>query len=229
MTSPADQIAIVDYGLGNLSSVKRALHFVGADAVITDSPNDLVQAKGIILPGVGAFGSGMEGLRKRNLILPMQEAVAMGKPLLGICLGMQLIMSSSEEFGFHEGLNFIEGRVTRFENPHKEEKFYKIPQVGWNKIGPPDGKKEFWSEDLLKGLQGGDYMYFVHSFVVVPKNLEYALASSQYGHNIFCSAIQSRNVFGTQFHPEKSGPKGLQILRNFVALTEKGNYGFKID
>lgn len=213
-----NKIAIVDYGLGNLKSVERALHFIGTEAVITDNPNDLIQAKGLILPGVGAYGSGMEELRRRDLLSPLQESVAMGKPLLGICLGMQLIMSSSEEFGFHQGLNFISGRVIRFEVPRPAETFYKIPQVGWNAIQPPQG--DSWSDGLLKGLRGGDYMYFVHSFVVVPDDFGYASAQTQYRHNVFCSAIQKKNVLGTQFHPEKSGPKGLQLLNNFVAMTE---------
>lgn len=195
-------IALIDYGLGNLFSVERALQAVKADYQITSKPSDLAKADKLVLPGVGAFGDGMKGLSKRNLVEAIKEEVEKGKLILGICLGMQIMMQLGNEFGKHQGLGLIPGEVNQIKTKEK------LPQIGWNTI-----EKKLDSK-ILKGIASGSYFYFVHSFVVRPK-IKVA-AVTNYGGDEFCSVIEYNNVYGAQFHPEKSDIKGIKIYDNFV-------------
>lgn len=227
---PADtgpEVAIIDYGLGNLYSVKHACTHVGLRARITSIPEEILQADAAILPGVGAFGDAMATLRRLDLVGVIRDFVAAGRPLLGICLGMQLLMSESEEFGPHKGLGIIQGAVARFANPRSGERRLKVPQIGWNGVywGPPTRGDAAgpWSDTLLQGLDDGEPMYFVHSYVVQPADPGTHLSRSSYGDFEFCSSVQYRSVTACQFHPERSGPQGLRIYRNLADRVRGGS------
>lgn len=199
-------IAIIDYGMGNLHSVSKAVERLGYEAVITADPQAIAAADGAILPGVGAFGDAMQNLRETKLDEVAKAYAASGKPMLGICLGMQLLFSQSEEYGTNEGLNLLPGKVVRFAGD------YKIPHMGWNKLS-------FLQEQspLISGLTEG-HVYFVHSFHAKPELASDLLATTDYYQQV--TAIVGRgNVYGMQFHPEKSGELGMQLLGNFLALT----------
>ena len=219
-------IAIVDYGLGNLYSVKNVCEHVGLQAFITSSRDELFSADAVVLPGVGAFGDAMENLRRLDLVGPLQEIASSVTPLIGICLGMQLLMSESYEFGKHRGLGIFEGPVVRFEHSigtygppqDRATRPLKVPQIGWNRISR---KEVSWEGSLLSGLPDGVFMYYVHSFYVLPQNAEAIRAVSRYGDIEFCSSLTHRNVHAFQFHPERSGPNGLHIYRNLAALLRE--------
>ncbi len=213
----APTVAIIDYGLGNLFSVKHACEHVGLQAVITAVPDDIRAAKAVILPGVGAFGDAMAALRERALVDTLHAVEAGGTPLIGICLGMQLLMSESYEFGHHAGLNFIEGSVVRFEAPRLGDRILKVPQIGWNRICKvPGGTADPWADSILHGIADGEYMYFVHSFYVKPADPAVVLSTTRYGHIDFCSSVQQRNITAWQFHPERSGEGGLHLYRQLA-------------
>jgi glutamine amidotransferase len=222
------EVAIVDYGMGNLYSVRQACAHVGLRARITANPGDIRGADAVILPGVGAFGDAMATLNRLDLAGAIREFVSSGRPLVGICLGFQLLMTESEEFGRHKGLGIIEGTVTRFADPRLGGQRLKVPQIGWNSIyrlpreaGDPDP----WDGTLLGGLVDGESMYFVHSYVVKPENTSTCLSMSTYGDVEFCSSVLSRNVTACQFHPERSGPKGLLAYRNLAVRIHAGGIG----
>jgi imidazole glycerol-phosphate synthase subunit HisH len=197
-------IAIIDYGAGNLHSVKKAIEFVGGKAFITNDAEKIINANKVILPGVGAFKEGMDRLKAKNLISILLEFAATEKPIIGICLGMQLLFDESEEQGVHYGLGLVNGRVLPFDDPK-----LKIPQIGWNSL-------EVQTESpLFYGIKSGDYVYFNHTYFCSPENNKATLSSTNYGIN-FSSAINQNNVYGVQFHPEKSQKIGLKILKNFV-------------
>jgi len=199
-------IVIVDYGVGNLRSVQKALERVGAMAVVSDSAAVLDAAQGVILPGVGAFGDGMDNLVARRLVEPVLHQVERGKPLLGICLGMQLLFEESEEMGRHQGLGLLPGRVVRFPDGD-----LKVPHIGWNQLSGTRG-------DLLAGIEDGAYAYFVHSFYALPANGSDVLATTEYGLE-FASVVGRGKIWGAQFHPEKSQEVGLRLLENFSRLV----------
>lgn len=200
-------IAIVDYGMGNLHSVSKAVERLGYEALISSDEGEILAADGVILPGVGAFGNAMEHLRQSSLDATVQKVAAGKQPLLGICLGMQLLFSSSEEHGAHEGLGILPGTVVRFTGGD-----YKVPHMGWNKL---QYREE--NSPLFAGLVEG-YVYFVHSYHVLPEVKTDVLATTDYGNDV--TAIVGRDsVFGMQFHPEKSGELGMNLLRNFLKLT----------
>ncbi|KOR87661.1 imidazole glycerol phosphate synthase subunit HisH [Paenibacillus solani] len=202
-------IAIVDYGMGNLHSVSKAVERLGYKPLVTGEREEILAADGIILPGVGAFGDAMEQLRETSLDAVMKEAAESGKPLLGICLGMQLLFSRSEEHGKNEGLNILPGSVVRFPGGD-----YKVPHMGWNSL---QFKKR--EHPLFAGLEEG-HVYFVHSYHVLPEVQADLLAVTDYGQPV--TAIVGRgSVYGMQFHPEKSGKLGMSLLRNFLALTAR--------
>lgn len=220
------RVAIVDYSLGNLFSVLHACRKVGLDAFISSDKKEILAADAVVLPGVGAFGDAMDCLRQRDLVRPLQDLAHSGKPLIGICLGQQLLMTESFEFGRHRGLNIFEGQVVRFENPRGPQGPLKVPQVGWNRIyRPPHLKQQTsgdcWYDSPLEGLRDGEYMYFVHSFYAQPSDPSVVLAVTRYGHIEFCSSLRRGNVMAFQFHPERSGTAGIQIYRNLARLILK--------
>ncbi len=219
---PSDQkvrAAVVDYGLGNLFSVGQACQCVGMEVVITSRREDILGADVVILPGVGAFGDAMATLRRLDLVEVLRDIADSDKPLVGICLGIQLLMSESCEFGNHEGLGIIKGQVVRFENPREGERTLKVPQVQWNRlfhVSNENGKDDPWKCTPLAGLAEGQFMYFVHSFFVRPADPTVVLSVSSYGHVEFCSSIRWRNVFACQFHPERSGVAGLKVYHGLL-------------
>jgi glutamine amidotransferase len=199
-------IAIVDYGMGNLRSVQKAFEKVGAEARIVKDPRELAGAIGIVLPGVGAFGQAMDNLNASGWVQPLRDACANGLPLFGICLGMQLLFDSSEEMGQHAGLGILSGDVRRFRGD------LKVPQMGWNQIHIQH------PSPLLKNVPDGSYAFFVHSYYCVPRDNSVVLATTAYGIE-FASVVGHGNVFGAQFHPEKSQTVGLSMLENFAVMT----------
>ena len=209
-------IAIVDYGVGNLRSVQKALERVGATAIVTSDPADLDAARGIVLPGVGAFGDGMEHLRARGLVDPVLRQVGGGKPLLGICLGMQLLYEESEEMGHHQGLGLLPGRVVRF--PEGE---LKVPHIGWNQLHKTGDNP---ARRLLVGVAAGAYAYFVHSYYVQPDDPADVVATTEYGL-AFASVVGRDRIFGAQFHPEKSQEVGLRLLQNYAGIVDGTEVG----
>lgn len=201
-------IAIIDYGMGNLHSVSKAVERLGRQAVVTSSPEEILAADGAILPGVGAFGDAMSNLRETGLDAVTKRYAASGKPLLGICLGMQLLFDESEEHGKHEGLGLLPGRVVRFRGD------YKVPHMGWNEL-------TFERESpLFEGLAPG-HVYFVHSYHALPERREDLLATTDY-HQPVTAIVGRGSLYGMQFHPEKSGDLGMALLRNFVGLVPSG-------
>lgn len=206
------QIAIVDYGVGNLFSLRSSLRSLGYEAVVTGRAADLAAAPRILLPGVGAFGDAMDKLRGTGLDQAVLAEAARGKPLLGICLGMQLLFEKSFEFGEHTGLGLVPGQVVSLEAGLRAAGFaYKVPHIGWNPL-----HLEQPGSPLLKNTREGDYFYYVHSFYATGCG-ESLIASSEYGVPV-AGAVQNGNVFGTQFHPEKSGRAGLAMLRAFAEI-----------
>ena len=221
------KVAIVDYGLGNLFSIRLACERAGLEAVVTSLKKEILGSDAVILPGVGAFGDAMATLRRMDLVSVLRDAVASDKPFMGICLGLQLLMSESYEFGFHKGLGIIEGQVIRFENLTEAGRILKVPQVQWNRIYQRNwgSKGTSWTGSLLDGLNNGEFMYFIHSFFVHPDDSSVVLSVSTYGHVDFCSSLCRRNIFAFQFHPERSSQAGFQIYRNlarFVYLKQAG-------
>ena len=198
-------ISLIDYGIGNLRSVQKALEHVGARVTLTDDPKIILSAEKVVLPGVGAFGDGMNGLRARNLVEVVKEVAARGTPLLGICVGMQVMFESSDEMGEHDGLGILTGDVTRFKMTD-----LKIPQTGWNQIEPC---KE---SILFHNLPQGSFAYFNHSYYCVAQE-EDTLATTDYG-GAYSSIVGKGRVYGIQCHPEKSQSVGLTLLRNFVEI-----------
>lgn len=198
-------IGIIDYGMGNLHSVTKAVERLGRDCFLSESPAELAKADRLILPGVGAFPDGMEELNKRNLADFIKQWIDDGKPLLGICLGMQLLFDESDENGSTMGLGILPGKVVKFPGGD-----YKVPHMGWNEL-------EFKQPDhpILQGLDGG-YVYFVHSYFVKPDRAEILIASTEYGGEQVTAVAGRKNVWGTQFHPEKSSTVGMTMLKNFI-------------
>jgi glutamine amidotransferase len=215
---PRPTVAVVDYGLGNLFSVRHACAHAGLDAFITGRPADVFAAHAVLLPGVGAFGDAMDGLRRRDLVAPLRARARSGKLLIGVCLGQQLLMTVSHEFGRHEGLGLIEGDVVRFAESACPGRPLKVPQVGWNRIRRPPHQVDPWADTPLAGLRDGEPMYFVHSFYTRPADSGVVLARTHYGPTEFCSALRQGNTFAFQFHPERSGPEGMRIYHNIAAL-----------
>jgi glutamine amidotransferase len=215
------RVVIVDFGLGNLYSVKHACAHVGVSATITSSPADVLRADAIILPGVGAYGDAIATLDRLGLVTAIREFAASGRSVVGICLGMQLLMSGSEEFGQRDGLGIIPGRVTRFQNPRLGDRQLKVPQIGWNGIRRPDAggsETDPWTGTFLDAVPDGAPMYFVHSYVVHPADTRVVLSTTRYGDTEFCSSLRQGNIMACQFHPERSGPEGLKIYRNLARI-----------
>lgn len=201
------KITVLDYGMGNLRSVSKALEAEGASVIVSDRARDILKADKLVFPGVGAFRDAMSELKARRLIDPMMEFIEGGKPFLGLCLGLQLLFDRSEEAASCRGLGIVKGKVLRFKS-----KKLKIPHMGWNQLS---GIKK--SCPLFKGIPDGSYVYFVHSYYALPEDKSSVSAYTDYGVK-FAAAIWSDNVYATQFHPEKSQALGLKIMRNFVKI-----------
>jgi len=204
-------IAIIDYGMGNLRSVQKGFERVGFQAEVTREASKIASARGVVLPGVGAFHACMENLSRFGLIEPIREIVREKKPFLGICLGFQLLFSESEEFGKQKGLDLFSGKVVGF---HLNNGL-KVPHMGWNCV---EKKKD---SPFTEGISSGDYVYFVHSFYVVPEDSSIIATTTEYGR-AFVSSIATNHLFACQFHPEKSQELGLRILSNFGRFVENG-------
>ncbi|MDO8573463.1 MAG: imidazole glycerol phosphate synthase subunit HisH [Candidatus Daviesbacteria bacterium] len=204
------KIAIIDYQLSNLFSVKHAFDYLNVESAISSDKSVILNADAAILPGVGAFGDAMNNLKKLGLIEVVNSLITSGKPFMGVCLGMQLLFSESEEFGAHEGLNIIKGKVVKFAKP---DKLIKVPQIGWNQIQKTEAG---WKNSPLKNIKNRDFMYFVHSYYVVPDNSNAVLSETIYEDIKYCSSLLSDNIFATQFHPEKSGQEGIKIYRDWL-------------
>lgn len=203
-------IVIIDYGLGNLGSVKNALDKLGVDSMVSKSVKDIEKATGLVLPGVGSATEGMKNLRKSGLNKVILKQIKLKKPILGICLGMQLLFFLSEE-GNTECLNVIEGKVKKFNNK------LKVPQIGWNQVKQKPSK-------LFLSIKDKSYFYFVHSYYCQASEEKIIRGSTDYGIN-FTSVIEDKNIFGVQFHPEKSGENGLKLLKNFADIVYANNTG----
>ncbi len=202
-------IVIVDYGMGNLRSVQKGFERVGCRAKVTRDADEITAAQGVVLPGVGAFNACMRNLRAYGLIEPIQETVRRQKPFLGICLGFQLLFSESEEFGPQKGLDLFPGKVVAFHPANG----LKVPHMGWNTINKNR------ATPFLEGISDGDYVYFVHSYYVMPEDPSLIATTTNYGSS-FASSIATNNLFACQFHPEKSQGIGLRILSNFARFVE---------
>ena len=207
-------VGIVDYQMGTLRSVAKGIEKVGGRVIVSSDPEELSLASHLILPGVGAFGDAMRELNQRDLIPWIKDWIASDRPFLGICLGMQLLFDNSEEGGLQPGMSVLPGRVVRFDNdsfPGNEHR--KIPHMGWNRV-----QSRIANDPMLSSISHDPYVYFVHSYYVVPDDPRVTWLSCDYGQE-FCAAVRVGNMLATQFHPEKSQTEGLQILKNFLTLT----------
>ena len=209
------KIIIVDYGYGNLFSLAKALSYVGACPVISSDPGEVRNARGLIMPGVGAFGDGMAELEKRGLKTPLLEATSSDKPLLGICLGMQFLFDKSYEFGEHNGLGILKGEVKEIEISKKP--FCKIPHIGWSPLLLPKNENR-WKNEILNGIEPGSEAYFVHSFAPYPDDSSDVVSNTCYCESIIPAVVAKGATVGVQFHLEKSGEVGILILKNFLSL-----------
>jgi imidazole glycerol-phosphate synthase subunit HisH len=209
------EVVLLDYGLGNLFSVRKALEHCGATVTLSEDPEVVLRAGRLVLPGVGAFRDGMAGLRVRHLIEPVLSVARSGKPVLGICLGMQMLMAYSEEFGRHEGLGVVPGGVLAIAPTAADGTPHRIPHIGWNSLEIPYAGRS-WSGTILEDTPIGSAVYLVHSFTAWPEDERFRLADCTYGGRRICAAVQSGNIYGCQFHPEKSAQVGLSILRRFL-------------
>ena len=207
------KVTIIDYGIGNLKSVQNAFEHLGANVIVAKTPSHILNATLLVLPGVGAFSDGMKGLISRNLVHPIQDYATSNRPLLGICLGMQLLFQSSEEFGEHSGLGIIPGLVKKLPNTATDGTSVKVHHVSWSSLQTVN---KDWKNTPLSDLNIHDEMYFVHSFTAWPSNDNNRLADTLYFGNRISAMVQKEDVYGCQFHPERSGEKGLNILNNFL-------------
>lgn len=210
------KVVIIDYGHGNLYSINQACVHVGYSPIISSRAEDILSADSLILPGVGAFKVAMEELKGQALIEPIKEFVQKGNHLMGVCLGMQLLFDESEEFGNHLGLGFVKGKIKRFPKTINDLKV-RIPHIGWNKLFL-DNYSENWDNSPLKDVTDHDFMYFIHSYYGQPADESNILSMTNYQELNFCSSVRKDNIFGFQFHPEKSSEKGLSIYKNFLKL-----------
>jgi glutamine amidotransferase len=212
------KIIIIDYQSGNLFSISQALTNVGLNVKISSEADDIATADAIVLPGVGAFGAAMFNLEKMGLVEPIKEFVNSGKPFLGICLGLQLLFNSSDEFDSSRGLDIMKGNVKRFKNSDEAGKIIKVPQIAWNTIHKTENSS--WEGTPLYDIGEEKDMYFVHSFYVIPDDKKVILTQTNYGGLNYASSILNKNIFACQFHPEKSAAQGLKIYKNWAVLNK---------
>jgi glutamine amidotransferase len=209
------KVAIIDYGCGNILNLVRAVKYLGYKVEVTNEKKKIISSSNVIFPGVGSFGNAVKKLKKYDLKNIITEYVSLNKPFLGICLGMQLLLSQSEEFGIHKGLNIIEGKNVKISNKNNSK--IKIPHVGWNDIYPTKNKKS-WNNKILANIPIGTNFYFVHSFIALTKNEQVTNAVCNYYETSIPAVVSIENIFGCQFHPEKSGENGLNVLKNFLNI-----------
>lgn len=207
-------VIIIDYQLGNLYSVKQACDTIGINAKISCEEDDILNADALILPGVGAFNEAMSNLKKLNLDLAIIQKVKSGVPIFGICLGLQLLFTESEEFGAGMGLDLISGVIKRFPEQYQNRKI-RVPQIAWNTIY---NQEQDWKKTALREIKNNDFMYFIHSYYVEPKDKNNILTLTNYDGIEFCSSVNYQNIFATQFHPEKSSDKGISIYKNWALI-----------
>ena len=207
-------VVVIDYGVGNLLSVQRGFEHHNIPVIVSSIQQDILDASHVVLPGVGAFGKAMAALRERGLVDVIKEINQRRKPLLGICLGMQLLFEESHEFGYHEGLGLIPGVVTPLPVQSKDGSVLKSPHIGWGELKPIAPKKD-WSGTLLDTINVNDAAYFVHSYMAVPTDGNHVIAQTDFGGNDVTAVVSRENIFACQFHPEKSGNVGLNILKRF--------------
>lgn len=210
-------VTVIDYGVSNLMSVRNSLEHCGARVNVSSDPDVILASQRVILPGVGAFADGMAELRGRNLEHVVREVAARGHALLGICLGMQMLMEASDEFGETTGLGLIPGRVVAIPQHTVDGRTQKVPHIGWNELVPPVGHAG-WDGTVLDTVHTGDAVYFVHSFMAMPSNNAHRIADCVYGGNRVAAVVGRTNVMGCQFHLEKSGEVGLNVLKKFLSL-----------
>jgi len=223
-----NQIAIIDYGMGNLFSVKRACEQVDLYPLVTADATEIMRSDAMILPGVGAFGDAMSNLKRLGMIAPIKEFIESGRPFIGICLGMQLLMSESEEFGSNKGLDIIKGTVVKFPTRGNDQRTIKVPQVGWNRIYRAHHAAEsVWQNSHLQDIKNNEYMYFVHSFYTVPEDPKVILSLTKYEDTEYSSSISFNNIFACQFHPEKSATAGMKIYANIASLIKQGKGSYE--
>ena len=214
------KITVIDYGLSNLLSVQHAFAHFGAETLVTGKPEDVLAADALVLPGVGAFKDGMAGLEKLGLIEPICQKAAAGTPLLGICLGMQMLFDESEEFGLHKGLGLIPGRVVKIPDTDADGAPQRVPHISWDPLYPAGGRADF-AGTALANVRPGEECYFIHSYEAKPAQEADRLADTVYGGRRVCAAAVRGSVLGCQFHPEKSGQVGLKIIEEYLKLAEK--------
>lgn len=214
------KVTVIDYGLSNLRSVQNALTHCGAEVVLTNSPTDVRAAEALVLPGVGAFRDGMAGLERLGLVDVIRQKAAEGTPLLGICLGMQMLFDESEEFGTCPGLGLIPGRVVKIPDSDVQDNPQKVPHIRWDPLFPAGGRADF-NGTVLEKVAPGQECYFIHSYEAKPANETDRLADTRYGGRSVCAVAAHGSVVGCQFHPEKSGPVGLLILSQFINICQK--------
>ena len=212
-------IAIIDYDIGNVRSIINALERVGVTPVLTRNKDTILNANGVILPGVGAFAHGMKNLKKYDLLDTIYKYTDKGKPFMGICLGMQMLLEESEEFGTTKGIGLIEGRVIKL--PIQNKDYEKLPHVSWNEI---TDQSINWEETILDKIPKNSNMYFVHSFIAITSNENNTLSTTEYSNYRFCSSVKKGNIYGCQFHPEKSGEIGIKVIENFIKICKENNY-----
>ncbi|AYV57215.1 imidazole glycerol phosphate synthase subunit HisH [Leptospira kmetyi] len=210
-------VTVIDYGIGNLLSVLRAFEHCNARVEVTSNPSDILSSPRVVLPGVGAFADGMQGLKNQELDQVALEVARRGTPLLGICLGMQMLLDESEEFGLTSGLGLIPGRVVPIPTTTFDGKIQKIPHIGWNELEFSNGVEKS-PNSILKTVEPRQSVYFVHSFMALPVDPNNIISYCLYGGRPVAAVIQKDNVYGCQFHPEKSGEVGMSILKGFLAL-----------
>lgn len=207
------KVVIIDYQLGNLFSVRQALENIGVDVVISKDPGELKTADASVLPGVGAFADAMKNLEDTGMVEAIHEHIERDKPFMGVCLGLQLLFSNSEEFGSSNGLNVFPGTVKKFAGIEANGSIVRVPQIAWNEIYEAEVP---WSSTPLKSLDANEHMYFVHSYYVEPEDTSIILSKTQYGSKEYTSSVYKNNIFACQFHPEKSAEKGLTIYKNWA-------------
>lgn len=217
------KVAIVDYGMGNLFSVKHAFEHIDIPTIISSDWKEIIDSDMVLIPGVGAFGDAMKTLHALDLVKPLQDIAYSDKLLVGICLGMQLLMTESYEFGHHKGLDIIDGAVIPIEAKNSDGSPAKTPHIGWNRIYSPNQKADIWSDTPLSKQSQGNYFYFVHSFHVSPTDQDIVNSISKYENIEFCSSLWKNRVFGCQFHPERSGTNGLSIYKTIAELINPNN------